>query len=192
MAWVLSVTRWTLHGPLTTQIASGLIWEYTLKHVWLNQTPVVKQVAPSVFGSMWLIVPLMVVELSHLVSPQQQDRWSTAQVVTSCTKQMYFPIFHTIFFKNNIWSTSALFSFRINNSTFKCFDTNCQSSSSLSFEKYFIIIVFSQVSCLSILWIFWGISHQTNWMDPGCTELHWTEQWTGNQDLRGWTGSSNR
>ena len=96
------------------------------------------------------------------------------------------------FLKNNIWRTSVLFSFRINNSTFKCFNTNCQSSSSLSFEEYFIIIVFSQVSCLSTLWIFWGISHQTNWMDPGCTELHWTEQWTRNQDLQGWTGSSNR
>ena len=97
--WHLFVTRWTMHGPLTKQRDSGLTLGSTLRPVWLDQTPVVQKVAPSVCGSMWLIVVTyfsMMVELSHLFRMVlQQDHWSFATMRRSGMTHMYLLVFHT-------------------------------------------------------------------------------------------------
>ena len=93
MKWYGLITRWTMHGPLTTQRDSELTLESTLKPVWLNQRPVVQQVVPSVCGWGWLIVHQLL-EFSHLISREQQDHVSTAQVATSGTIHMYYQYIH--------------------------------------------------------------------------------------------------
>ena len=90
MKWHGLITRWTMHWFWTQQRNSGLILGSTQMSVWLDQTPVVQQVAPSVCGWTWMIVHL--VELSHLIRGAQHQ-WSTAVVGTSGMTHIHLPIF---------------------------------------------------------------------------------------------------
>ena len=100
-------------------------------------------------------------------------------------------------FLKKVWRTSTLFYLQkaelrerlINIRTSNHFNADWQSSLSLSFEEYFIIIVFSQVWSHCTQWIFRGFSPWANQMVPPCIELHCTQQWWRNQGIYHWSRS---
>ena len=94
MVWVLSVTRWTMHGLWPGARVSGLILGSTLRLVWLDQRHVVQQVEQSACG--WKSMSVLTLLEPSPPTIKIQDYWSFAQM-TFGMQHMYYYNFHVTY-----------------------------------------------------------------------------------------------